>query len=266
MPRWLPILGVALLLLGAPWVTMARPQSPVSVEKTRQCPKFPGANQFVRTIDNRFLPLEPGTTFIYREKADGETERDVVAVTDQTKTILGVKTVVVRDTATDAQGGLVEDTLDWYAQDKAGNVWYFGEDTKEYKNGHVVSTEGSWQAGVKGAKPGIVMEAHPRPGDTYLQECAPGVAEDTATVLQLGQSVTVPFGTFHNVLVTEDYTPLDSPVEHKQYAPCIGLVRAEVIKGGKEVAVLVDVQEPSGKTTSACDRSSARSQTSHEGT
>src|SRR4051795_5882802 len=85
MPRWLTILGVALLLLGVPWATLARPQSPLSVEKTRQCPKFPGANQFVPTIDNRFLPLEPGTTFIYREKADGETQRDVVAVTDRTK-------------------------------------------------------------------------------------------------------------------------------------------------------------------------------------
>ena len=266
MLRWLPMLGVTLLLVGAPWATLARPQSPLSAEKTRQCPKFPGANQFVRTIDNRFLPLEPGTTFIYREKADGETQRDVVAVTDKTKTILGVETVVVRDTAKDAHGDLVEDTLDWYAQDKAGNVWYFGEDTKEYKNGHVVSTEGSWQAGVKGAKPGIVMEAHPRPGDTYQQECASGVAEDRATVLQLGQSVTVPFGTFHDVLVTKDYTPLDKPVEHKYYAPCIGLVRSEIVKGGKEVAVLVDVQQSSGTTSSACDRSSTRSETSRQGT
>jgi hypothetical protein len=260
MPRWLPILGITLLLVSAPWTTLAGPQSP-SVETTRRCPTFPGEKQFVRKIDNRYLPLEPGTTFIYREKADGETERDVVAVTHETKTILGVKTVVVRDTVTDANDDLVEDTLDWYAQDKAGNVWYFGEDTKEYKNGHVVTTEGSWLAGVKGAKPGIVMEAHPRPGDIYMQECAPGVAEDMAKVLQLDQSVTVPFGTFHNVLLTKDYTPLDKAVEHKYYAPCIGVVREELVKGGKEVAVLVDVQTPSGKTSSACDRSS-RSQTS----
>ena len=101
MPRWQLILGFALLLAGAPWATLARPQSPPSAEKTQRCPTFPGANQFVQTIDNRFLPLEPGTTFIYREKADGETNRDVVAVTNQTKTILGVETVVVRDTATD---------------------------------------------------------------------------------------------------------------------------------------------------------------------
>jgi hypothetical protein len=263
--RWLPILGVALLLMGAPWVTQARPQSPPAAEQTRRCPTFPGANQFVRKIDNRFHPLEPGTTFIYRETADGETERDVVTVTNKTKTILGVKTVVVRDTVTDANGDLVEDTFDWYAQDKAGNVWYFGEDTKEYKNGRVVSTEGSWQAGVKGAKPGIVMEAKPRPGDSYMQECAPGVAEDAAKVLRLGQSVTVPFGTFDDVLVTKDYNLLEKPVEHKYYAPCIGLVRAELVKGGKEEAVLVDVQEPSGKSSSACDRSSAKSPTSNVG-
>jgi len=253
MPRWLLILGFALLLAGTPWATLARLQSPPSAEKTQRCPTFPGANQFVQTIDNRFLPLEPGTTFIYREKADGETNRDVVAVTNQTKTILGVETVVVRDTATDAKGDLVEDTLDWYGQDKAGNVWYFGEDTKEYKNGHVATTKGSWQAGVKGAKPGIVMEANPHPGNTYRQECASGVAEDAAKVLRLGESVTVPFGTFHNVLVTKDYTLLDSTVEHKQYAPCIGFVRSEMVKGGKEVAVLVDVQEPLGQTNSACD-------------
>jgi hypothetical protein len=151
MPRWLPILGVALLLVGAPWATLARPQSPPSAEATGRCPTFPGANQFVQTIDNRFLPLEPGTTFIYREKADGQTQRDVVVVTDKTKTILGVKTIVVRDTVTDAQGDLVEDTLDWYAQDKDGNVWYMGENSLELKHGRFVrrvrrSTKpGSWE-------------------------------------------------------------------------------------------------------------------------
>ena len=109
----------------------------------------------MRTIDNPDFPLVPGTTFTYRLVKDGEFLRDVVEVTSDTKTILGVQTTVVHDTASTPDGALVEDTLDWYAQDKDDNVWYFGEDTKEYQNGGVVSTEGSWEAGVNGAKPAM---------------------------------------------------------------------------------------------------------------
>ncbi|HEU0115819.1 MAG TPA: hypothetical protein VFQ80_14130 [Thermomicrobiales bacterium] len=211
-----------------------------------RCPAFPGADQFSTTIDTPLMPLAPGTTFTYRETENGgETQNDVVNVTSETKTILGVSTVVVHDVASLPDGTPVEDTLDWYAQDRAGNVWYFGEDTKEFKNGHVVSTKGSWEAGVKGAMPGIVMEADSRVGDVYRQECAHRQAADVANVLNLSTSVSVPFGSFDHALETEETSRLDpGVVERKQYAPCIGFVRSELVKGGKEVAELVDVQPP----------------------
>ena len=141
----------------------------------------------------------------YRETGDDGRGRDVVRVTHRTKQIQGVETVVVRDRAF-LGGELVEDTFDWYAQDRQGNVWYFGENTKEYENGRVVSTAGSWKAGRDGARAGIVMKAHPRVGATYYQEFSPGVAEDQATVLSRDAVCAVPYGSFSQVLKTRDFT------------------------------------------------------------
>ena len=181
---------------------------------------------------------------VYRERGAGGSGREVVRVTHRTKTIQGVETVVVRDRAY-IGGELAEDTRDWYAQDRQGNVWYFGENTKEYENGKVVSTEGSWEAGADGAQAGIVMEAHPKVGDTYSQEDAPGVAEDMATVLSLDASRTVPYGTFDNLLKTRDFSPLEpSVVERKFYAAGIGSVLEKTVKGPRERVVLVRVVRP----------------------
>jgi hypothetical protein len=130
-------------------------------------------------------------------------------------------------------GQVQEDTLDWYAQDAQGNIWYMGEDTKEYQSGNVVSTAGSWQAGVDGAQPGILLPANPKPGMAYRQEYLEGQAEDAAQVLSLSQRVRVPFGSFDRVLTTKDYTPLEpSVVEHKFYAQGVGPVLAITISGG----------------------------------
>jgi hypothetical protein len=135
---------------------------------------------------------------------------------------MGVECVVVNDKAWE-NGKLIERTYDWHAQDKEGNVWYFGEDTKEYENGKVVSTKGSWEAGVDGAKPGIIMQAHPKVGQSYRQEYYKGEAEDMAKVINLNESVTVPYGSFDHVLVTKEWTPLEpSYAEHKYYAPGVG--------------------------------------------
>jgi hypothetical protein len=135
-------------------------------------------NDFSTTIDNPFFPLVPNTTYVYLGTKEGSVERDEFQVTRRTKKIAGVTCREVRVQAY-LDGVLAEDTLDWFAQDKQENVWYFGEDTKELDaNGNVISTEGSWQAGVNGAQPGIVMEADPRIGDTYQQEFATGVAEE----------------------------------------------------------------------------------------
>src|SRR3954462_2004891 len=134
------------------------------------------------------------------------------------------------------RGKLIEKTFNYYAQDKKGNVWYFGEDTREYKNGKVTSTKGSWEAGVDGAKPGIIMQAHPKVAQSYRQEYYKGEAEDMAKVLSLNESVTVPYGSFDRVLKTKEWTPLEpSYVEHKYYAPGVG----QVYGGGLE---LVDVK------------------------
>ncbi len=198
-------------------------------------------NDFVTTIDNQYYPLIPGTIFFYEGTTDGEPATDEVNVTSDTKEIMGVTTTVVRDRAF-INGELVENTLDWYAQDNVGNVWYFGEDAKQYENGELVGTEGSWEAGVNGAKPGIVMEAYPHAGDRYQQEFAQGVAEDRATVLGLNAKATVPFGSFKRCLKTKDFSLLEpDAVEHKYYAPGVGFILSIMVKGGEERTELVDI-------------------------
>jgi hypothetical protein len=200
-------------------------------------------NNFVSQVTNPYFPLDPGTTFTYRGESEGTPTRDVMTVTSDTKVILGVTTTVVRDQAYE-NGVLVEDTFDWYAQDKAGNVWYFGEDTKELdENGNVISTEGSWEAGVNGAEPGIIMEANPKKGDKYQQEFAAGVAEDMAQVIGFEDSFCVQYGCFENVLVTKEWSPLEKGVvENKYYAQSVGFIFGETVKGGDEQTELVRVK------------------------
>jgi hypothetical protein len=189
--------------------------------------------QFTTRIDNRWWPMTPGSRWIYRETdGQGATQRVEVTVTGQTKTISGIQARVVHDVVTE-DGQLVEDTYDWYAQDATGNIWYLGEDTKEYEHGKVTSTEGSWQAGVDGAQPGILLLADPKRAMEYRQEYYKGQAEDAARVLSLDMRVKVPAGFYDPVLVTRDYTPLEPDlVEHKFYAPGVGPVLAITIKGG----------------------------------
>ena len=200
-------------------------------------------NNFVDVVDNPYFPLEPGTTFIYEGESEGTPTREVVNVTSETKEILGVTTIVVRDQAFE-DGVLIEDTFDWYAQDEEGNVWYFGEDTKELdENGNVISTEGSWEAGVNGAEPGIIMLADPKKGDKYQQENAPDVAEDMAQVIGFEDSFCVQYGCFENVLVTKEWTPLEKGVvENKYYAQGVGFIFSEMVKGGEEQLQLVRVR------------------------
>jgi len=196
---------------------------------------------FVSTIDNPYFPLIPGTTFTYEAETEDGLERDVVAVTRDTKVILGVTTTVVRDTAT-LDGVIEEDTFDWYAQDEEGNVWYFGEFTTQFENGVPVGNVGSWEAGVNGAQPGIIMLANPQPGDSYRQEFLAGVAEDMAKVLRLNASVSVPYGDFENCLETKEWTPLEpGSIEHKFYARGVGLVLVEELKGKTVRVELVDI-------------------------
>ena len=192
---------------------------------------------FVATVDNQYFPLVPGTTFEYLVQESGE--HVVVTVTSDTKVILGVTCVVVHDVA-DIGGTVIEDTYDWYAQDDEGNVWYLGEETKDYENGKVTSTKGSWEAGVDGAEAGIVMHAKPEIGTEYRQEHYAGHAEDMGKVISLDERVQVPTGSYDEVLMTKDWTPLEPDVlEHKFYARGVGLVLALGISGGTGREVLV---------------------------
>jgi hypothetical protein len=190
---------------------------------------------FTSRIDNPYWTMRPGSRWIYRElDNEGARKRVEVTVTRRTKRILGIEARVVHDVVTE-DGQIVEDTFDWYAQDTDGNVWYLGEDTKEYENGKLKSTEGSWQAGVDGAQPGIVVPGQPKAGMTYRQEYYEGKAEDAAKILSLDEKATVPFGSFDHVLLTKDYTPLEPKVlEHKFYARGVGPVLAVTVSGGSD--------------------------------
>jgi hypothetical protein len=189
-------------------------------------PYHPAINaaNFVATIDNPFFPLVPGTTFVYEGQTPDGLEHDEFAVTHTTRTILGVACTEVHDTVT-TDGVLTEDTLDWFAQDSAGNVWYFGENTHELTDGLISTIDGTFMGGVDGAQPGIVMEAHPALGDFYRQEFDLDNAEDFAEVVGLTASVTVPYGSFTNCLDTRETTPLEPDLhEHKFYAAGVGNV------------------------------------------
>ena len=195
---------------------------------------------FVAGVNNPFFPLNPGTIYYY-EGSDGN---DTMTVTHDTQVIDGVTCIVVRDQFFDLNGALVEDTFDYYAQDTAGNVWYFGEDTEEFDpvTGDVVSTEGTWRSGVDGAEPGIIMLADPKKGDSYQQENAPPAAQDSATVIALNKTVKVAYGKFKNCLQTRESTPLEPGVlEDKYYARGIGVIYTKVVKGGKEKSELVSI-------------------------
>ncbi len=224
---------------GSEGAAKAKPSSglPQGSERVKLDPAH-----FTTRIDNPYWPMRPGTSWIYRGTGDeGPPHRIVVSVTNRTKRVAaGIVARVIHDRETQA-GRLIEDTWDWYAQDSAGNVWYLGEATKEYRNGKISSTKGSWEAGVDGAQAGVIMPAHPRAGMTYRQEYFRGEAEDRAKVLSLDEHVKVPAGAFDRVLKTRDWTPLEpSAAEHKLYARGAGPVLTLEAGGpGREALVRV---------------------------
>lgn len=199
---------------------------------------------FTTEIDNPWWPMAVGSRWVYRETdAEGTVSRVVVTVTDKTRAIMGIESRVVHDIVTE-DGEVKEDTFDWYAQDAEGNIWYLGEDTKEYENGKVKSTEGSWEAGVDGASPGVIVPADPKPGLTYREEYYKGQAEDAAEILSLNAYADVPYGNFDRVLQTRNYTPLEpNLVEEKFYAREVGQVLAITISGGSDREVLLSYRE-----------------------
>jgi len=189
-------------------------------------------SKFTTEIDNPYWPIRPGSHWVYSEVEDGEAQRVDVTVTNRTKVLGGVNARVVHDQVT-RKGQVLEDTYDWYAQDSDGNIWYLGEDTKEYENGKLKTTEGSWAYGVDGAQPGVVVPADPKQGMRYREEYYAGHAEDAAEVLNVGSQVQVPYGRFKGAMLTRNYSSLEPTVEEmKLYARGVGPVMELLVSGG----------------------------------
>src|SRR4051794_13609529 len=246
MPR--PALLLALAALSVPAAvagcgsdgagedaSTSRSTTPGSGTTTSAAPAAGGAvdpHRLVRHVTNPWYPLAPGTTYRWEGTDNGRPTSDVLEVTHRTKRIQGVTTTVLRDRAF-IRGRLSESTIDWYAQDRAGNVWYFGEATRNIgKDGKVRSTSGSWQAGVEGAKAGIFMPAHPRVGQSFQQEHYTGHAEDRFRVRSLKATISVPYVTSHRALRTTETSPLEPGVEDaKYYVRGLGTVLEASVKG-----------------------------------
>jgi hypothetical protein len=241
MSRTLPLITASVLLLvgcggGSDSGSPDLPQGSEAVELDPA--------DFTTEIDNPYWPMSPGSRWVYRETdGKGGVQRVDVTVTNQTKIVDGIEAVVVHDLVTE-KGEKVEDTLDWYAQDKDGNVWYLGEDTKEYEGGKVVSTEGSWEHGVDGAQAGIIVAAEPKQGLVYREEYYAGEAEDAAEVLGVEGKVQVPFGFFQDAMITRNYSGIEPRVEElKFYAKGVGPVLELLVSGGSGRAELLSYEE-----------------------
>jgi len=208
-------------------------------------PQLPSASSFAPRIDNRWFPLIPGTVFTYRGEKDGRQGRDVLTVTHLHRMILGIHATVISDRLY-LNAHLAERTTDWYAQDRHGNVWYLGESTATLDaRGKTISTEGSWLAGVNGARAGIYMPGNPKSGDAGRQEYYKGQAEDQYKVLSLNARVTSPAVSSHHALLTQETTRLEpGAVDHKLYARGVGTVVEQSIRGGNERFVLFSVKHP----------------------
>jgi len=197
---------------------------------------------FSPKVTNKLFPLTPGKTLVYTGIKDEKKALNLVAATSRTRLVDGVRTRVVEDRLY-LDDVLAERTSDYYAQDRCGNVWYFGEDTAELdRHGHVISTEGSFHAGVDGAQPGVFMQAHPQLGRRFRQEWYQGQAEDVFKVVDRSAAVTVPFGSFRHALRTEETNALEPNVlDNKYYVRGIGEVAELAVKGPRETLRLVEI-------------------------
>jgi hypothetical protein len=249
MKRWIAALTAALALAGV-GLSSATSTAATAAACCRLPRYGPGATYhplirpaaFSPHITNPWFPLLAGTTYVYTGRKDGKRAVDVVEVSARTKVVGGVRTRIVNDRLY-LDGVLEERTSDYYAQDRCGNVWYFGEDTAELdRSGHVIDRSGSFHAGVDGAQPGVYMQADPQIGRRFRQEWYRGEAEDTYRALSTNASVRVPFGSFGRALRTEETTALEpGVVDNKYYVRGVGVVKELTVKGGDEELVLVDV-------------------------
>ena len=199
-------------------------------------------SNFVPSVDNPYFPLKPGTSYRHRGVKEGKPALDVFTVTNHTKEILGVTNTVVDDRAY-IDGRLEEISYDWYAQDREGNVWYFGERIQEFNaKGKRIPAQGAWRAGVDGARAGIAMPAHPKVGDTFRPEYDKGNAEDVYRILDASAKVRVPYGSFSNVLVMSEQSRLEPGILGlKFHARGFGQIKESVPQGPQETLGLVSM-------------------------
>jgi hypothetical protein len=224
-------LALAVLALSACGGSGSKSSSPPSLPQGTKAVKLDPAD-FTTEIDNPYWPIRPGSHWVYREVEDGEAHRDDVTVTDRTKTLGGIEARVVHDRVS-KNGETLENTDDYYAQDSAGNLWYLGENTAEYENGKLKTTEGTWAYGTDGAQPGVIVPAHPKQGMKYREEYYKGHAEDAAEILNVGSQVQVPYGRFRGALFTRNYSAIEPTVEEmKFYAKGVGPVMELIVSGG----------------------------------
>lgn len=239
------VLLVGVLAGSAYWYT----QGPAVGATKEYNPPF-SADNFVPEVNHKYFTLTPGKKYQYEKKTNAGIERREVTILNEGKKVMGVAVTTIWDKEW-LNGALKEDTRDWYAQDKQGNVWYFGEAVANYKDGKLVNYNGTWEAGVNGASPGVIMPADPQVGMTYRQESAKGVAEDMGTVVALGKKVTIRYGTFEGCIQIRDWSLIEKAAnEFKYYCPGVAFMVLEELAGpvaslvGESKSELVAVTQP----------------------
>lgn len=232
------VLGIFLLVSGTASAADSRQPSTVGY-----APKINAAD-FSTHITNKYFSLPVGMKMTYKGEIEDGTETIELSIDGETKTVMGVKTLVYHDRVW-LDGELIEDTRDYLAQDKEGNVWYFGENVNNYEDGKLKDTHGTWIAGVDGALPGIWMKAQPKVGESYLQEYYKGEAEDFAKVLGVNETVKVPYGTLTGCVKTLDSNPFDGPTadEYKFYCPQVkGFALEITVENGERIELITSTQ------------------------
>jgi hypothetical protein len=200
-------------------------------------------NDYVSGVNNPYFILRPGYTYFYEGTLDNEVRRVEVYVTNDVKKILGITAMQVRERVY-VKAKLKEETMYYYSQDMDGNVWYFGKDRKEYQNGRISGDKGSWETGVNGARPGIIMLGDTSPSDPYRQVYVAGEIEGMGQVIKTGEAASTPSGTYPDVIIVKEWTQLaPGAVTWKYYARDVGMIFEVRKEGGSGEIDLMEIKK-----------------------